>query len=182
MSNTSRLRRAIYYTWGDLFFQNGRLFFQRQDAPWCLCWHSSLQLPSHDPSMDVPNGPHLWQHLHNEGLNLERATLIILTIVSQARETPQRAWPLLSCSRRQVGNIRHFVISEMHWTWLSIWFCVLGCPDGVVNVIHGQHDTVNFICDHPDIRAVSFVGGDAAGKHIYERGSANGKRVQVWPP
>merc|ERR1711872_1077618 len=53
-----------------------------------------------------------------------------------------------------------------------------GCPDGVVNVIHGQHDTVNFICDHPDIRAVSFVGGDAAGKHIYERGSANGKRVQ----
>merc|ERR1712158_208415 len=53
-----------------------------------------------------------------------------------------------------------------------------GCPDGVVNVIHGQHDTVNFICDHPDIRAVSFVGGDAAGKHIYERGSRNGKRVQ----
>merc|ERR1712158_151453 len=53
-----------------------------------------------------------------------------------------------------------------------------GCPDGVVNVIHGQHDTVNFICDPPDIHAVSFVGGDAAGKHIYERGSANGKRVQ----
>ena len=49
-----------------------------------------------------------------------------------------------------------------------------GCPDGVVNVIHGQHETVNFICDHPDIRAVSFVGGDAAGKHIYERGSSNG--------
>ena len=27
-----------------------------------------------------------------------------------------------------------------------------GCPDGVVNVIHGQHDCVNFICDHPDIK------------------------------
>uniref|UniRef100_A0A0U2T7U0 Probable methylmalonate-semialdehyde/malonate-semialdehyde dehydrogenase [acylating], mitochondrial n=1 Tax=Pseudodiaptomus poplesia TaxID=213370 RepID=A0A0U2T7U0_9MAXI len=53
-----------------------------------------------------------------------------------------------------------------------------GCPDGVVNVIHGQHDTVNFICDHPDIRAISFVGGDAAGQHIYKRGSMNGKRVQ----
>jgi len=53
-----------------------------------------------------------------------------------------------------------------------------GMPDGVVNVIHGQHDTVNFICDHPDIRAISFVGGDAAGRHIYQRGSANGKRVQ----
>ena len=53
-----------------------------------------------------------------------------------------------------------------------------GMPDGVVNVIHGQHDTVNFICDHPDIKAISFVGGDNAGKHIYYRGSANGKRVQ----
>jgi len=53
-----------------------------------------------------------------------------------------------------------------------------GAPDGVVNVIHGQHDCVNFICDHPDIRAISFVGGDAAGKHIYQRGSSNGKRVQ----
>jgi len=53
-----------------------------------------------------------------------------------------------------------------------------GAPPGVVNVIHGQHDCVNFICDHPDIRAISFVGGDAAGKHIYNRGSAAGKRVQ----
>ena len=33
-----------------------------------------------------------------------------------------------------------------------------GMPKGVVNVIHGQHDTVNFICDHPDIKAISFVG------------------------
>ena len=33
-----------------------------------------------------------------------------------------------------------------------------GMPPGVVNVIHGQHDSVNFICDHPDIRAISFVG------------------------
>lgn len=54
----------------------------------------------------------------------------------------------------------------------------IGAPKGVVNVIHGAHDSVNFICDHPDIRAISFVGGDQAGKHIYERGSRNGKRVQ----
>merc|ERR1719438_736089 len=53
-----------------------------------------------------------------------------------------------------------------------------GMPPGVVNVIHGQHDAVNFICDHPDIHAISFVGGDTAGKHIFERGSKNGKRVQ----
>ena len=53
-----------------------------------------------------------------------------------------------------------------------------GMPKGVVNVIHGQHDSVNFICDHPDIRAISFVGGDTAGKHIYDRGSQSGKKVQ----
>ncbi|KAF7285200.1 hypothetical protein GWI33_011526 [Rhynchophorus ferrugineus] len=53
-----------------------------------------------------------------------------------------------------------------------------GCPPGVVNVIHGTHDAVNFICDHPDIKAISFVGGDRAGKHIYQRGAASGKRIQ----
>lgn len=54
-----------------------------------------------------------------------------------------------------------------------------GCPPGVVNVIHGSYDAVNFICDHPDIKAISFVGSDKAGKHIYRRGCANGKRVQA---
>lgn len=53
-----------------------------------------------------------------------------------------------------------------------------GFPDGTVNVIHGAHRAVNFICDHPDIRAISFVGSDQAGKYIYERGSKSGKRVQ----
>ena len=37
-----------------------------------------------------------------------------------------------------------------------------GCPDGVVNVIHGQRDAVNFVCDYPAIRAISFVGSDVA--------------------
>jgi len=53
-----------------------------------------------------------------------------------------------------------------------------GLPDGVLNIIHGTHDSVNFICDHPDIKSISFVGSDVAGKHIYERGCKNGKRVQ----
>lgn len=51
-----------------------------------------------------------------------------------------------------------------------------GVPDGVVNVVHGAHDTVNNICDHPDIKAVSFVGANTAGEHIYARASALGKR------
>lgn len=37
---------------------------------------------------------------------------------------------------------------------------------------------VNFICDHPAIQAISFVGSNSAGEYIYERGSKNGKRVQ----
>jgi malonate-semialdehyde dehydrogenase (acetylating)/methylmalonate-semialdehyde dehydrogenase len=53
-----------------------------------------------------------------------------------------------------------------------------GLPDGVLQVVHGSADTVNFICDAPSVRAISFVGGDMAGKHIFERGTKNGKRVQ----
>merc|ERR1719310_1679730 len=53
-----------------------------------------------------------------------------------------------------------------------------GIPDGVFNVIHGGVDTVNFICDHPDIKAISFVGGNGAGEHIYKRAAATGKRAQ----
>ncbi|KAG6832280.1 hypothetical protein H0H92_003513 [Tricholoma furcatifolium] len=55
----------------------------------------------------------------------------------------------------------------------------IGLPPGVLNVVHGGVNTVNAICDHPEIRAISFVGGDRAGKHIYERGTQNGKRVQA---
>ncbi|KAI8987832.1 methylmalonate-semialdehyde dehydrogenase [Mycotypha africana] len=54
-----------------------------------------------------------------------------------------------------------------------------GIPDGVLNVVHGSVDCVNYICDEPQIKAISFVGSDRAGEHIYSRGSANGKRVQA---
>ncbi|KAK3943619.1 Aldehyde/histidinol dehydrogenase [Diplogelasinospora grovesii] len=54
-----------------------------------------------------------------------------------------------------------------------------GFPPGVVNIIHGAHDTVNFILDEPAIKAVSFVGGNKAGEYIFSKGSANGKRVQA---
>lgn len=53
-----------------------------------------------------------------------------------------------------------------------------GAPDGSLNIIHGQHAAVNFICDHPAIKAISFVGSNQAGEYIYERGSKKGKRVQ----
>lgn len=61
----------------------------------------------------------------------------------------------------------------------SLAFLPVGLPAGVLNIVHGTVPTVNAICDHPAIRAISFVGGDKAGKHIYTRGTANGKRVQA---
>ncbi|XXG99040.1 hypothetical protein Hte_005374 [Hypoxylon texense] len=54
-----------------------------------------------------------------------------------------------------------------------------GFPPGVINVVHGAHRTVDFILDAPEIKAVSFVGGNKAGEYIYSRASANGKRVQA---
>lgn len=54
-----------------------------------------------------------------------------------------------------------------------------GVPKGVVNIIHGGVDAVNFLCDAPDVRAISFVGGSVAGRHIYTRATANGKRAQI---
>lgn len=53
-----------------------------------------------------------------------------------------------------------------------------GLPNGVLQVVHGAHDTVNFICDAPSVKAISFVGGNEAGKYIFDRGTKNGKRVQ----
>lgn len=54
-----------------------------------------------------------------------------------------------------------------------------GFPPGVVNVIHGSAKAVDFILDEPAIKAISFVGSNRAGEYIYQRGSANGKRVQA---
>ena len=53
-----------------------------------------------------------------------------------------------------------------------------GIPKGVVNVINGGSEVVNALCDHPDIRAVSFVGSTPVAKHVYQRSAASGKRMQ----
>jgi malonate-semialdehyde dehydrogenase (acetylating)/methylmalonate-semialdehyde dehydrogenase len=55
----------------------------------------------------------------------------------------------------------------------------LALPSGVFNLVNGGAETVNAILDHPLIRAVSFVGSTPVARHIYSRGSANGKRVQA---
>ena len=53
-----------------------------------------------------------------------------------------------------------------------------GLPPGVLNVVHGGPDTANGLCDHPDIKAISFIGSTHVGTHIYRRASEAGKRCQ----
>ena len=52
-----------------------------------------------------------------------------------------------------------------------------GLPDGVFSVVNGSRDAVESICDHPDIKAVAFVGSSNVAKIVYSRSSANGKRA-----
>src|SRR5690606_445596 len=63
--------------------------------------------------------------------------------------------------------------------WLAERFAEAGLPDGVLNVVHGDKEAVDAILDHPGVAAVSFVGSTPIAKYVYERGTANGKRVQA---
>ena len=54
-----------------------------------------------------------------------------------------------------------------------------GVPDGVLNLVHGDKVAVDRILEHPDIKAVSFVGSTPVAKYIYETATRNGKRVQA---
>ena len=54
-----------------------------------------------------------------------------------------------------------------------------GLPEGVLNVVHGDKEAVDAILDHPDIKAVSFVGSTAIAEYVYRRGTQAGKRVQA---
>jgi malonate-semialdehyde dehydrogenase (acetylating)/methylmalonate-semialdehyde dehydrogenase len=52
-----------------------------------------------------------------------------------------------------------------------------GLPDGVFNVVHGDSEIVEAICDHPGIEAVSFVGSTKVAKIVYQRATKNFKRA-----
>jgi len=52
-----------------------------------------------------------------------------------------------------------------------------GLPEGVLNIVHGGQETVEAICDHPDIEGVTFVGSTRVAKIVYRRGTVNLKRV-----
>jgi len=54
-----------------------------------------------------------------------------------------------------------------------------GLPDGVFNVVQGDKEAVDALLDHPDVKAVSFVGSTPIANYIYETGARHGKRVQA---
>jgi len=53
-----------------------------------------------------------------------------------------------------------------------------GFPSGVINLVNGGKDAVTAIVDHPDVRAISFVGSTAVARFVYGRAAGNGKRAQ----
>lgn len=55
----------------------------------------------------------------------------------------------------------------------------LDLPKGVISMVHGGKETVDAILDHPEIKAISFVGSTQVARYVYSRGTANGKRVQA---
>ena len=64
-------------------------------------------------------------------------------------------------------------------TMLTELFVAAGFPKGLLQVIHGDKRQVDFLLDHPDIKAVSFVGSVPVAEHVYRRGTHNLKRVQA---
>ncbi|MBV1705921.1 MAG: CoA-acylating methylmalonate-semialdehyde dehydrogenase [Hyphomicrobiales bacterium] len=55
-----------------------------------------------------------------------------------------------------------------------------GLPAGILNVVNGDKDAVDALLDHPDIKAIGFVGSTPIAEYIYGRGCSNGKRVQCF--
>ena len=54
-----------------------------------------------------------------------------------------------------------------------------GLPDGVFNVVHGDKVAVDRLIEHADVKSISFVGSTPIARYIYEKGTAQGKRIQA---
>lgn len=55
-----------------------------------------------------------------------------------------------------------------------------GIPKGVYNIVHGAKDVVNAMIEHPEIKAMSFVGSSPVAEYVYKQGCAHGKRMQTF--
>src|SRR3954468_24243787 len=63
--------------------------------------------------------------------------------------------------------------------WFGQLWSAAGLPAGVFNVVHGDKVAVDRLLEHPDVKAVSFVGSTPIARYIHTTASANGKRVQA---
>ncbi|MCH6472438.1 CoA-acylating methylmalonate-semialdehyde dehydrogenase [Sinomonas sp. 5-5] len=63
--------------------------------------------------------------------------------------------------------------------WLAALFTEAGLPGGVFNVLHGDKEAVDGLLEHPEVKAISFVGSTPIARYIYETAAKNGKRVQA---
>ncbi|CUS49305.1 MAG: malonate-semialdehyde dehydrogenase (acetylating) IolA [Idiomarinaceae bacterium HL-53] len=63
---------------------------------------------------------------------------------------------------------------------LAELFVEAGAPKGVLQVVHGGKEQVDFLLHHPEIKAISFVGSVPVGQYIYRTGTENLKRVQAF--
>lgn len=54
-----------------------------------------------------------------------------------------------------------------------------GLPDGIINVVNGDKETVDALLTHPLVSSISFVGSTPIARHVYETGTSHGKRVQA---
>ena len=63
--------------------------------------------------------------------------------------------------------------------WLAALLAEAGLPAGVFNVVHGDKEAVDALLVHPDVASISFVGSTPIARHVYETGTAAGKRVQA---
>ncbi len=124
------------------------------------------QLPAVKPNMLLRMAIHGSGRAGQSSASQLRTTMSIAeeasTLSCQNFNTPQTCVGVASNQRGKAVAASHMVV------WLL-----------VRSIVHGTHETVNRICDHPDIQAISFVGSNAAGQYIYERGSRSGKRIQV---
>ena len=58
-------------------------------------------------------------------------------------------------------------------------FAEAGLPAGVLNVVHGDKEAVDVLLEHPEVKAISFVGSTPIARTIYRRAAEHGKRVQA---
>ncbi len=54
-----------------------------------------------------------------------------------------------------------------------------GLPPGVLNVVHGAHEAVTTLVEHPEVKGISFVGSSATARFLYGKAAKEGKRVQA---